>query len=56
MSTSAPDPPAEARGALDRLLGLFSEVRAGEGGRALLMLVNVFLILVCYYILKTGSR
>ena len=28
-------------------------MRAGEGGRALLMLVNVFLILVCYYILKT---
>jgi len=53
MSTSAPGPPAESRGAIDRLLGLFSEVRAGEGVRALLMLVNVFLILVSYYILKT---
>jgi AAA family ATP:ADP antiporter len=53
MSTSELDPPAEPRGAIDRLLGLFSEVRAGEGARALLMLVNVFLILVCYYILKT---
>ena len=53
MSTSSLDPPAEPRGATDRLLGLFSDVRAGEGGRALLMLVNVFLILVCYYILKT---
>jgi AAA family ATP:ADP antiporter len=53
MSTSALDPPAEARGPIDRLLGLFSEVRAGEGARALLMLVNVFLILVSYYILKT---
>ena len=53
MSTSAPDPSTERRGAIDRLLNLFSEVRAGEGGRALLMLVNVFLILVCYYILKT---
>ena len=38
---------------MDRLLGLFSDVRAGEGVRALLMLVNVFLILVSYYILKT---
>ena len=38
---------------LDRLLGVFSDVRAGEGGRALLMLANVFLILVCYYVIKT---
>ena len=40
-------------GPLDRLLGLFSEVHAGEGSRALLMLANIFLILVCYYIIKT---
>jgi AAA family ATP:ADP antiporter len=40
-------------GPLDRLLGLFSEVHAGEGARALLMLVNVFLILVSYYVIKT---
>ncbi len=53
MSTSALHPAADARGPIDRLLGLFSEVRSGEGVRALLMLVNVFLILVCYYILKT---
>ena len=32
---------------------MFSEVRAGEGGRALLMLANIFLILVSYYIIKT---
>jgi AAA family ATP:ADP antiporter len=45
----------EARGAgvLDRALGVFSEVRAGEGGRALLMLANIFLVLVSYYIIKT---
>ena len=53
MSTSTQELPASPPGLLDRLLGLFSEVRAGEGGRALLMLLNVFLILVCYYILKT---
>jgi ATP:ADP antiporter, AAA family len=40
-------------GPLDRLLGLFSEVHPGEGARALLMLVNVFLILVAYYVIKT---
>jgi AAA family ATP:ADP antiporter len=48
------DPPAAGRcGPLDRFLGLFSEVRPGEGGRALLMLANVFLILVAYYVIKT---
>jgi len=40
-------------GPLDRFLGLFSEVHPGEGGRAVLMLVNVFLILVSYYVIKT---
>ena len=45
--------PSRPSGRLDRLLGIFSEVRAGEGGRALLMLVNIFLILVSYYIIKT---
>jgi ATP:ADP antiporter, AAA family len=43
----------EPRGPLDRLMGLFSDVHAGEGGRALLMLVNVFLILISYYVIKT---
>ena len=52
MATESPaDQPR--RGPLDRLLGLFSEVHAGEGSRALLMLANIFLILVCYYIIKT---
>jgi AAA family ATP:ADP antiporter len=41
------------RGPLDRLLGLFSEVRPGEGGRALLMLANVLLILMAYYVIRT---
>ena len=53
MSTRGAEPAGATPGAIDRLLGLFSEVRAGEGSRALLMLVNVFLILVSYYILKT---
>ena len=48
-STSAGPKP----GPLDRLLGLFSDIHAGEGSRALLMLANIFLILVAYYIIKT---
>lgn len=40
-------------GQLDRILGLFSDVHPGEGARALLMLANIFLILVSYYVIKT---
>jgi len=36
----------------ERFLRLFTDVRAGEGGTALLMFVNVFLILCAYYFLK----
>ena len=53
MTTDSPTPAAPKPGAIDRLLGLFSDVHAGEGSRALLMLANIFLILVCYYIIKT---
>ncbi len=38
---------------LDRALALFTEVRAGEGATAVLMLANVFLLLVCYSVIKT---
>jgi len=37
---------------LDRSLSLFATVRAGEGATALLMLVNIFLLLLCYSIIK----
>src|SRR4029079_19618641 len=37
---------------LDRMLGVFADVRAGEGGTALLLALNVFLILMAYYVLK----
>jgi len=40
------------KGLLDRALGLFTEVKAGEGGDALLLALNVFLLLAAYYILK----
>jgi ATP:ADP antiporter, AAA family len=38
---------------LDRALSVFTEVRDGEGMLALLMLVNIFLLLVCYSVIKT---
>src|SRR6188508_1958235 len=38
---------------LDRSLSLFTDVRPGEGSTALLMLANIFLLLVCYSVIKT---
>ena len=38
---------------LDRVLAVFADVRAGEGLTALLLLANIFLLLVCYSIIKT---
>ena len=43
----------EHRGPMDRFLGLFADVRAGEGTTALLLMLNIFLILAGYYLLKT---
>jgi ATP:ADP antiporter, AAA family len=55
-STANPEASADAPGPLgpvDRFLNLFSDVHAGEGTTALLMLGNLFLLLVGYYVLKT---
>jgi AAA family ATP:ADP antiporter len=49
----ASTPSAPSPGWIDRLLRLFSDVRPGEGVTAVLLLVNLFLLLVGYYILKT---
>ncbi len=38
---------------VERWLGFFADVRAGEGATALLLTVNVFLLLFAYYLLKT---
>ena len=38
--------------AVDRLLRLFTDVRAGESGTALLLTLNIFLILTAYYLIK----
>src|SRR4051812_13125322 len=38
---------------LDRTLSLVTDVRAGEGAKATLMVVNIFLLLICYSVIKT---
>jgi AAA family ATP:ADP antiporter len=38
---------------LDRVLSIVTDVRAGEGGTALLLAFNVFCLLAFYYVLKT---
>jgi AAA family ATP:ADP antiporter len=48
IEAAAPRP-----GPLDRVLRVFSDVRAGEGGTALLMFSNLLLLLTAYYIIKT---
>jgi ATP:ADP antiporter, AAA family len=43
----------EGKGALDRFLTIFADVRAGESVTALLLMLNIFLLLAAYYLLKT---
>lgn len=50
MPTPSPERPA---GLLDRLLAPFAQVKSGEGARALLLLVDLFLLLLAYYVIKT---
>jgi ATP:ADP antiporter, AAA family len=50
---SRPENPHAKKGPLDRLLGIFAEVRSGEAGTALLLMFNLFIILASYYLLKT---
>ena len=38
---------------LDRALSLFTDVRAGEATTAVLMLINIFVLLICYSVIKT---
>ncbi len=47
-ATPPPDQPSN----LERFLGIFTEVRPGEGPTALLMFLNVFLLLCAYYFVK----
>jgi AAA family ATP:ADP antiporter len=52
MSAAAVTVP-QSRSWLEKLLGVVAEVRAGEGGTALLLTLNFFLLQFGYYIFKT---
>jgi AAA family ATP:ADP antiporter len=39
--------------AIDRMLRVFGDVRAGEGRDVIFMFLNIFLLLLAYYVLKT---
>jgi AAA family ATP:ADP antiporter len=52
MSADLASPDSGQPGPLDRSLRLFADVRAGEGGTALLLGLNVFLLLASYYFIK----
>ncbi|HZO16235.1 MAG TPA: Npt1/Npt2 family nucleotide transporter [Polyangiaceae bacterium] len=47
------DEPKEQKGVVDFVLSLFADVKANEGVTALILMVDVFLLLVAYYLLKT---
>ncbi len=46
-------PSPSAKGLLDRTLGVFTEVRGGEGVTAILLMLNIFFLLAAYSMLKT---
>ncbi len=50
--SATPVLPHDRPSPLERLLRLFGDVRAGEGASVLLLMVNVFLLLLGYYICK----
>src|SRR5258705_5383318 len=52
MFDTASAPVTAPKRPLARRLSLFTEVRSGEGATALLMLANIFLLLVCYAVIK----
>src|ERR671936_794302 len=48
--------PVDDKPKLERALSVFTDVRAGEGATAVLMLLNVFLLLICYSVIKTARE
>ena len=44
------------RSRLDRLLGLFTRIEAGEGWGACLLAADIFCLLASYYLLKTARE
>lgn len=52
MTNGSPKTRSE-RNALERFLGLFADVRAGEGLPVVVLAINVFVLLFAYYLIKT---
>jgi len=52
LRTGAAPRVIERAGPLDRGLSVFTDVRPGEAGTALLLTLNIFLLLTAYYIIK----
>jgi AAA family ATP:ADP antiporter len=52
MATQDNGSPGPSGSALDRMLRVFTDVKAGESGTAILLSLNIFLILMAYYVLK----
>jgi cobalamin synthase len=52
-SNTSPDALAADKSLLDRALSILADVRRGEGATAILMLVNILVLLVCYSVIKT---
>jgi ATP:ADP antiporter, AAA family len=46
-------PSTTEKSLIDRSLSMFADVRPGEGVTVLLMLANIFLLLICYSVIKT---
>ena len=53
LMTTYADTRHDVTSRLERVLSLLTDVRAGEGVTALLMLCNIFLLLICYSVIKT---
>jgi AAA family ATP:ADP antiporter len=53
MMSAEASAPVERPGVLDRALRVFSDVRAGEGATVLLMFLNLLVLFVSYYIIRT---
>ena len=53
QSDTAPPDSTANKGPLDRILGIFTDVRGGESVTALLLMLNIFFLLAAYYMLKT---
>src|SRR5688572_20268690 len=53
MGTEAAAPVLERASLLDRALRVFSDVRPGEGATAVLMSLNLLVLFISYYVIRT---